>query len=122
MHAGRRRNSEVRSSDERMYAVGDDVDLRLAPDVYGRQLPCMHLHFVDLHADGHGVPGRADARKLRGRRKQLPLPRVDLEVPDNTVVLGNGAERRVRADLFEQLRLGPSLVRVGQPGDVRPRE
>ena len=91
----------MRRSDERLHAVGHNVDLRRAPNVYGRQLPFVHMHVIDLRADGHGVSGRADARNLRGRREQLPLRRVDFHVPKFAVVLGGGSERSVLADLFE---------------------
>jgi hypothetical protein len=99
MRARRRRDSEMQRSVERLHAVGDDVDLRRASDVYGRQLPFVHVHVVDLHADGHGVPRRADARNLRGRREQLPLRRVNFDMPEFAVVLDDGSERRVLADL-----------------------
>jgi hypothetical protein len=81
--------------------MGDDVDVRHAPNLYGRQLPFMHVHIIDLRADGYGVPRRANARNLRGRWEQLPLRRVDFHVPEYAVVFGDFSERRVLVDLCE---------------------
>jgi hypothetical protein len=97
----RRRHSEMRRSDERMHAVGDDVDLRSPPNLHGRQRSLVHVHIIDLRADRHGVPERADARNLRDRREQLRLRRVHLDVPESPVVLRHAPERGVLGDVCQ---------------------
>jgi hypothetical protein len=61
----------------------------------------MHVHVIDLRADGHGLPRRGDARNLRGRWEQLPLRHVDFHVPEYAVVFGDCSERRMLVDLRE---------------------
>jgi hypothetical protein len=99
-----REPADLRGSTKRLYAMGHE-QLRRAPDVHADWrrsggYGIVHLQRERLHAGRYHLPGHPDTRDLRERRELL-LRAFDVALHHAHVMLGDGAQRGVRAHLHQ---------------------
>jgi hypothetical protein len=109
----------VHDASKRLHGLDDFGHLRSARNVYlGRRGCGLHMHALDLHCTRHRLPGCADRRDLLGRRKQLSISRVDIDVSEPAILLRHESDRGLLAYVHEQLLPTANSVRFGRHRDL----